>query len=58
MSRLLERIRTAGDSGVPVSDIIELTWDITGYMAELTAERTFESLSRQENLKELAGRRH
>jgi len=55
MSRLLERIRTAGDSGVPVSDIIELAWDISGYMAELTAERSFEALSRQENLKELQG---
>ncbi|MDQ5874504.1 MAG: UvrD-helicase domain-containing protein, partial [Actinomycetota bacterium] len=43
MSRLLERIRTAGDSGVPVSDIIELAWDISGYMSELTAERSFES---------------
>ncbi len=55
MSRLLERIRTAGDSGVPVSDIIELAWDISGYMSELTAERSFEALSRQENLKELQG---
>ncbi|MGI8521183.1 MAG: UvrD-helicase domain-containing protein [Actinomycetota bacterium] len=55
MSRLLLRIRTAGDSGVPVSDIIELAWEISGYMAELTAERSFEALSRQENLKELQG---
>ena len=55
MSRLLEMIRTAGDSGVPVSDIIELAWDISGYMSELAAERSFEALSRQENLKELQG---
>ena len=55
MSKLLERIRTAGDSGVPVSDVIELAWDISGYMSELTAERSFEALSRQENLKELQG---
>ena len=54
-ARLFDRIREAGDDGVPVGDIVEMTWEITGYMAELMSERTFESLSRQENLKELAG---
>jgi DNA helicase-2/ATP-dependent DNA helicase PcrA len=32
-----------------------MTWEITGYMDELASERTFEALSRQENLRELAG---
>ena len=34
-----------------VTEIVEMAWDITGYMDELTAERTFEALSRQENLR-------
>jgi DNA helicase-2/ATP-dependent DNA helicase PcrA len=34
---------------------VQTAWDITGYMDELTSERSFESLSRQENLRELAG---
>jgi ATP-dependent DNA helicase UvrD/PcrA len=54
-SRLFEKIRLSALDGVPAADIIEMAWDITGYMSELTAERSFESLSRQENLKELAG---
>ena len=54
-ARLFERIRSAGHEGLPVADVVELAWDITGYMSELTAERTFEALSRQENLQELAG---
>jgi DNA helicase-2/ATP-dependent DNA helicase PcrA len=32
-----------------------MTWEITGYMDEVASERTFEALSRQENLRELAG---
>ena len=55
VARLLEQIGAAAEAGEPVADIVELAWDITGYMTELTAERSFESLSRQENLKELAG---
>lgn len=54
-ARLFGRIRTAVEEREPIADIVELTWDITGYMADLTAERTFEALSRQENLQELAG---
>ncbi|MDQ3645829.1 MAG: UvrD-helicase domain-containing protein [Actinomycetota bacterium] len=54
-SRLFERIRTAGSSGMPVGDVVEMTWEATGYMEELASERTFEALSRQENLRELAG---
>ena len=54
-ARLWARIREAAADGTPVADIVEMTWGITGYMDELAAERTFESLSRQENLRELAG---
>jgi len=55
-ARLFERIRSDAESGqIAVAEIIESAWQITGYMDELAAERTFEALSRQENLKELAG---
>jgi DNA helicase-2/ATP-dependent DNA helicase PcrA len=53
--RIFDRIRTAGDDGFPVADIVQLAWDSSGYMKELQSDRTFESLSRQENLRELAG---
>ena len=53
--RLFERIRDAAESGTPVAEIVEMAWEVTGYMDELKSERTFESLSRQENLRELAG---
>jgi DNA helicase-2/ATP-dependent DNA helicase PcrA len=55
VARILQRIRSSAEAGEPVADIVEMTWNITGYMDELTAERSFESLSRQENLRELAG---
>jgi DNA helicase-2/ATP-dependent DNA helicase PcrA len=53
--RVFERIRAADAERVEVADIVALAWDASGYMDELTSERSFESLSRQENLKELAG---
>ena len=55
LARLLEKIRLAAEDKTPVSDIVELAWDASGYMNELASERTFEALSRQENLRELAG---
>lgn len=55
IGRILAHIRALDHSGVPVAEIVATTWDMTGYMAELQADRSFESLSRQENLKELAG---
>jgi DNA helicase-2/ATP-dependent DNA helicase PcrA len=55
VARIFEKIRDAAEQGPPVSDIVEMTWTVTGYMDELAAERSFESLSRQENLRELAG---
>jgi DNA helicase-2/ATP-dependent DNA helicase PcrA len=54
-TRLFQRIREAAERKLPLAEIIEMTWDVTGYMDELKSERTFESLSRQENLRELAG---
>jgi DNA helicase-2/ATP-dependent DNA helicase PcrA len=55
IGRILQHIRDLDQSGVPIAEIVAATWEKTGYMAELQAERSFESLSRQENLKELAG---
>ena len=55
VARIFQKIRHSAETGESVADIVEMTWDITGYMDELTAERSFESLSRQENLRELAG---
>jgi DNA helicase-2/ATP-dependent DNA helicase PcrA len=55
VSSAFEKIRRAAEEGTPIAEIIAMVWEITGYMEELTSERSFESLSRQENLKELAG---
>jgi DNA helicase-2/ATP-dependent DNA helicase PcrA len=55
VARIFQRIRDSADAGESVADTVEMTWEITGYMDELTAERSFEALSRQENLRELAG---
>jgi DNA helicase II / ATP-dependent DNA helicase PcrA len=54
-ARIFENIRRAAADGEPVSDIVEMAWTASGMMDELTAERSFESLSRQENLRELQG---
>jgi DNA helicase-2/ATP-dependent DNA helicase PcrA len=53
-ARLFNRINLA-DADMSVAEIVEMTWDITGYMDELAADRSFEALSRQENLREFAG---
>ena len=55
LDRLFQKIRAAAGPGASVAEVVELAWDVSGYMNELAAERTFEALSRQENLKELAG---
>jgi DNA helicase II / ATP-dependent DNA helicase PcrA len=55
MDRLWAQIREAGNSGESVASIVEMAWDISGYMHDLASERSFEALSRQENLKELQG---
>ena len=56
IARIFERIRDLAEDGTtPLHEIVETAWNITGYMDELAAERSFEALSRQENLRELAG---
>jgi DNA helicase-2/ATP-dependent DNA helicase PcrA len=55
VARIFEAIRAASEEGKPVADVVELAWNATGYMDDLASERSFESLSRQENLRELAG---
>ncbi len=54
-ARLWQRLRSLAEEKGPIADIVEEAWEMTGYMEELRAERTFESLSRQENLRELKG---
>jgi DNA helicase-2/ATP-dependent DNA helicase PcrA len=53
-ARLFNRIKLA-DADMSVAEIVEMAWDVTGYMDELASERSFEALSRQENLREFAG---
>ncbi|MBA2530042.1 MAG: UvrD-helicase domain-containing protein [Euzebyales bacterium] len=54
--RLLDGLRTTVVEEQPsLRRIVELTWDRTGYLAELEAERTVEALGRVENVRELAG---
>jgi DNA helicase-2/ATP-dependent DNA helicase PcrA len=55
VARIFARIAEAAAAKHPVAEIVEMAWEITGYMDELRAERTFEALSRQENLRELKG---
>ena len=54
--RLIDRLRTeAMEEQLSLREIVERTWERTGYLAELEAERTVEALGRVENIKELAG---
>ena len=54
--RLVDRLRTeALEEQLGLREIVERTWERTGYLAELEAERTVEALGRVENIKELAG---
>jgi DNA helicase-2/ATP-dependent DNA helicase PcrA len=52
---LVEELRAYSGSGASLGSLVEVTWERSGYMAELESERTIESLGRIENLKELAG---
>ena len=52
----LDGLRTwALETRPQLREIVEQTWERTGYLAELQAERTVEALGREENVKELAG---
>ncbi|HYI45861.1 MAG TPA: UvrD-helicase domain-containing protein [Actinomycetota bacterium] len=54
-ARLFAQVADMAARGVPVPEIVESAWEITGLMDELKSERSFEALSRQENLRELKG---
>jgi DNA helicase-2/ATP-dependent DNA helicase PcrA len=51
---LMNELRTFAKEG-SIRNLIEVTWERSGYMAGLESERTIEALGRIENLKELAG---
>jgi len=52
---LINELQAYREEGASVRDLIQLTWERSGYMAELESERSIEALGRVENLKELAG---
>jgi DNA helicase-2/ATP-dependent DNA helicase PcrA len=52
---VMGELRAGMAAGSPVADLLALTWERSGYMAELESERSIESLGRIENIKELAG---
>ncbi len=52
---LIEELRGLKDGGVPLPELVRATWERSGYMAELEAERSIEALGRVENVKEVAG---
>ena len=52
---VLDNLRTLVVEDEPsLHRIVELTWERTGYLTELEAERTVEALGRAENVRELA----
>ncbi len=55
VARVMEQIRQADAAGKPVPEVMEMAMDITGYLESLKDDRSIESLSRQENIKEFSG---
>ena len=53
--RVIAELNVFKAQGAPLRALVEITWDRSGYMAEVSAERSIEALGRVENLKELAG---
>jgi DNA helicase-2/ATP-dependent DNA helicase PcrA len=53
--RLIDELQRFVKQGASIRSLIEVTWERSGYMAELEADRSIEALGRVENLKELAG---
>ncbi len=51
----MDELQAYRRDGASVRDIVQVTWERSGYMAELESERSIEALGRVENLKELAG---
>ncbi|MGH2703592.1 MAG: UvrD-helicase domain-containing protein [Actinomycetota bacterium] len=52
---MIGRLSTYRAGGAGVRSLVEVTWQRSGYLAELEADRSIEALGRIENLKELAG---
>lgn len=52
---LFDELRAFMNNGATIRQLIEVTWERSGYMADLEADRSIESLGRIENMKELAG---
>jgi DNA helicase-2/ATP-dependent DNA helicase PcrA len=50
---LLDQLQGLVDAGTSVPELVEQLWELTGYMADVQAEKTIEALSREENLREL-----
>jgi len=51
---LIQELREFNQRGASIAQVIEVTYERSGYMAELESERSIEALGRVENLKELA----
>ena len=51
---LIRELRAHRDGGASIAQMMEMTWTVTGLLAELEADRSIEGLGRVENLKELA----
>jgi DNA helicase-2/ATP-dependent DNA helicase PcrA len=52
---LIDELQKFRSENPELRRLVEITWERSGYMAELSTERTIEALGRVENLKELAG---
>lgn len=52
---LIRELQAFIKQGAGVKSLIEVTWERSGYMSELVADRSIEALGRVENLKELSG---
>ena len=50
---LLAQLQQLADGGTELPELVEQLWELTGYMADVQAEKTIEALSREENLREL-----
>ena len=53
--RIIAELQAFKSKEVPLRALVEVTWDRSGYMAEIESERSIEALGRVENLKEFAG---
>ncbi len=54
LAAAVEEIRQAAASRLPLPRVVQMAWEVSGYLAALEAEDTPEAWSRAENVKELA----